>query len=76
MNPLIKQLFDQSFDVEAFAHRIVLRCATTAKLAMIEGKDPYTEIMSKYGGEVAKQSHPSIHPGECPVIGEEPNELI
>lgn len=89
MHPLIKQLYDQSyhnedgakvwhdmvFDIDAFAQRIVFRCAMTAKLAIAEGKDPYSEIMSKYGSEVqADDSKPiKIKDGDCPEV---PNELI
>lgn len=89
MHPLIKQLYDQSykhedgakvwhdqvFDIEAFAQRIVFRCAMTAKIAQAEGRDPYTEIMSKYGSEVQPDdSKPiQIKDGDCPEVH---NELI
>lgn len=89
MHPLIKQLYNQSykhedgakvwhdqvFDIEAFAQRIVFRCAMTAKLAQAEGKDPYTEIMQKYGSETqADDSKPfKIKEG---IVPETHNELI
>jgi hypothetical protein len=89
MHPLIKTLYNQSyknedgakvwhdlvFDVEAFAQRIVFRCAMTAKLAQAEGKDAYSEIMSKYGSEVqAEDIKPfQMKSGECPEV---PNELL
>jgi hypothetical protein len=92
MHPLIKQLYNQSykhedgakvwhdqiFDIEAFAQRIVFRCAMTAKTALAEGRDPYEEILTKYGTEtqVASESRTlQIKNGECPEVGE-PNELI
>jgi hypothetical protein len=92
MHPLIKTLYNQSykhedgakvwhdqiFDIEAFAQRIVFRCAMTAKTALAEGKDPYEEIIAKYGSEtqVASESRTlQIQSGECPELGER-NELI
>jgi hypothetical protein len=92
MHPLIKTLYDQSykhedgakhwhdqvFDIEAFAQRIVFRCAMTAKTAVAEGKDPYEEILNKYGSEtqISSEARPlQIQPGTCPEIGEI-NELI
>lgn len=90
MHPRIKQLYDQSyknedgakvwhdlvFDIEAFAQRLVFRCATEAKIAQAEGRDPYSAIMEKYGS--ATQSGPTnmnIHREEIPIVGEEINEL-
>jgi hypothetical protein len=89
MHPLIKTLYNQSyknedgakawhdlvFDVEAFAQRIVFRCAMTAKLAQAEGKDAYTEIMNKYGSEIqAEDNRPmQLKTGDCPEV---PNELV
>lgn len=89
MHPLIKQLYNQSyinedgakawhdlvFDIEAFAQRVVFRCAMTAKLAQAEGKDAYSEIMSKYGSEVQSTENKPLQlkTGVCP---ENDNELI
>lgn len=91
MHPLIKQLYNQSykhedgakvwhdqvFDIEAFAQRIVFRCAMTAKIAVAEGRDPYEEILGKYGSETqAAESRPlQIQSGGCPDLGTQ-NELI
>ena len=85
----IKQLYEQShreadtqlllsqlFDIESFAQRLVFRCATAAKLAQLEGRDAYTDIMEKYG---SKQSEPQLNfhqlGEEIPLV-EEPNELV
>jgi hypothetical protein len=89
MHPLIKTLYEQSyknedgakvwhdvvFDIEAFAQRIVFRCAMTAKVAQAEGEDAYTQIMNKYGSEIqADDSKPfQLKSGNCP---ETDNELI
>jgi len=89
MHPLIKQLYNQSykdedganayhalvFDIEAFAQRLVFRCATAAKLAQLDGDDAYTAIMQKYGAEVTNSKNMVIQSGDIPLVGET-NELI
>lgn len=61
MNQVIQQLFQQTFDVETFAHRLVLRCAVAAQAAVAEGKDPYTEVMAKYGGTTYVENKPEAN---------------
>lgn len=94
MQENIKQLYDQSqrdrehahayhslvFDIEAFAQRLVFRCAMAAKLAQLEGRDAYTDIMQKYGAETASNEggqQLNFHKfgEEIPLVGEEINEL-
>ena len=69
MQENIRHLYDQSqrdpehahayhslvFDIESFAQRIVFRCAMAAKLAQVEGRDAYTDIMEKYGVQSATE---------------------
>ena len=94
MQENIKHLYDQSqrdpehahayhslvFDIEAFAQRLVFRCAMAAKLAQVEGRDAYTDIMEKYGAETATNEggqQLNFHKlgEEIPLVGEELNEL-
>ena len=89
MQENIKHLYDQSqrdpehahayhslvFDIEAFAQR-----AMAAKLAQLEGRDAYTDIMQKYGAETATNEggqQLNFHKvgEEIPLVGEEINEL-
>jgi hypothetical protein len=94
MQEKIKHLYDQSqrdpehahayhslvFDIEAFAQRLVFRCAMAAKIAQVEGRDAYTDIMEKYGAETAPNEggqQLNFHKlgEEIPLVGEEINEL-
>ena len=93
MQENIKQLYVQSqrdrehahayhslvFDIEAFAQRLVFRCAMAAKLAQLEGRDAYTDIMQKYGAETASEESGqqlNFHKlGEEIPLVEEQNEL-
>jgi hypothetical protein len=91
MHPLIKSLYDQSyknedgakawhdvvFDIEAFAQRIVFRCAVAAKIAQANGKDAYTEIMEKYGSEITMVPQTNVVDGEPKNdLSESDNELV
>jgi hypothetical protein len=48
---ILSHAHSKIFDIDAFAQRIVFRCALTAKLAVAEGHDPYEKIIEKYGVE-------------------------